>query len=101
MATLDNITKKQADTIVCLQTGRPERRRGTSKTWSQYSRQHQSQKKKMLAANVQAALSFCEEHWVPASLELVNVETGCREVLNVEDGSFSNRKSCTTLSENE
>ena len=54
VATLDNITQKQADTIVRLQTRRPEKGRGT-KTLSQYSRQHKSAKKKMLAANVQAA----------------------------------------------
>ena len=100
-ATLHSAMKKQADTIVHLRTGRSEGGRGTSsKTWSQYSRQHRNEKKKILAANVQAALSFREEHWIPVTVELVNVETSCREVLNVEDGNFS-KVSHTTLSEND
>ena len=57
-ATLHNVKEKQADTIVCLRTGRTEGGRGdSSKTWSQYS-QHQNETKKVLGANVQAALLF-------------------------------------------
>ena len=99
VATFNSVVKKQADTIVHLRTGHSEGGRGTSsKTWSQYSRQHRNEKK-ILAVNVQAALSFREEHWIPVTVELVNVDTNCREVLNVEEGTFSKVKSHTTLSE--
>ena len=101
-ATFHSVMKKQADTIVHLRTGRSEGGRGTSsKTWSQYSRQQRNEKKKILAGNVQAALSFREKHWIPVTVELVNVETSCREVLNMEDGNFSKVKSHTTLTEND
>ncbi len=88
---LHKVTRKQADTIVRLKTGRSEGGRGSStKSWSEYSRQHRCAKKKALGSDIQAALSFCEgKCYQPISVELENVETRSREILTIQDGTFS------------
>ena len=100
---LRKVVKQQTKKAVRLQTGRSEGTRGnSSKTWNQYSRQHQIQKKKCLAANMKAALSFNgDENWVPVSVKLVNTETNCLEVLNVNGGGFTKVKPHNEISDND
>ena len=87
---LHKVTRKQANMIVHLKMGRSEGGRGSSsKTWSEYSRQHRYAKKKALGLDIRAALSFCEgKCYQPISVELENIETHSREIVNVQDGTF-------------
>ena len=89
--TLKSATKKQAKVIARLKTGREENSRGSSsKTWSQYSRQQQYNKRRNLAGGIQGALSFCEEEgFKPCSVEVENVDTGQHEVIDVASGAYS------------
>lgn len=99
---LQKVTRKQADTIFRLKMGRSEKGRGSSsKSWSEYSRQHRYAKKKTLGLRIQAALSFCEgDCYEPISVELENVETHSREILDVQNGTFLEvRKDCSTSEE--
>ena len=57
---LKRTNKKQAKAIVRLKTGKT-RRRSSLKVWTDYSRQHQSRKKRDLANDLQVSLmSVCE-----------------------------------------
>ena len=87
-------SEKQAKIIVSLKTGRNEDSRGSStKKWSEYSRPHQSQKRKRLANDVKAALSFCDsEHFIPVSVDVKNSESGKEEKLDLCTGTFTKQK---------
>ena len=76
-------TEKQSRIIARLKSGQSESTRKSSKSWTQYSRQQQYNRKKQLASNIQGALSFCKEDgFKPCSIEVENTETGKHEVID-------------------
>lgn len=77
---LQRTTKEQSKTIARIKTGCLENSRGSSsKSWTDYSRQQQHNKKKTLAEKIHGALSFCEgEGFQPCTVDLENVDTGLR-----------------------
>ena len=78
-------TEKQ---IARLKSGQSERTRKSSKSWTQYSRQQQHNRKKQLASDIQGALSFCKEDgFKPYSIEVENTETGKHEVIDYSTGT--------------
>ena len=96
--TLKSTTKKQAKVIARLKTGRKENSRGSSfKSWSQYSRQQQYNKRKSLASSIQGAVSFFEdEGFKPYSVEVENVDTGQHEVIDIASGAYSQTNTPTS-----
>ena len=88
---LTKTTKQQAKTISRIKTGRSETSRGSSsKLWTEYSRQQQHNKRKTLAKGIQGALSFCEdERFRPCTLLVENIDTGNREILDINCGKYS------------
>ena len=64
------------------------KRGSSSKHWNSYSRQQQSSKRKAYARNIKAAVSCCESHFKP---EIENIDTGNREIIDLESGSFSSK----------
>ena len=94
---LKRTNKKQAKAIVRLKTGKT-RRRSSFKVWTDYSRQHQSRKKRDLANDLQVSLmSVCEnERLKPFSVEIENVDTGSRETLDLCSGAFSKKAPMTS-----
>jgi len=84
-----------------LKTGRSEGGHGSStKSWSEYSQKHHYAKRKALRSNIQAALSFCEgECYQAISIQLENIETHSRDILNVQDGTFSEVKKDSTATD--
>lgn len=89
--TLQCTTKKQSKMIARLSTGHKTNSRGpSSKSWCQYTRQQQYNKRKSLASSVQGALTFCEEEgFKPCSVEIENVDTGKHEVIDMASGVCS------------
>lgn len=90
---LRSTARQQAKAISRFRPGRSENSRGSSsKSWHQYSRQQRHNKRKMLASNVTSVLTFCSaEGFKPHFLELENIDTGCVEVLDVQNGTLSVR----------
>ena len=66
--------------------------------WNDYSRQHRSKKKRDLANSVRVSLkSVCEnERFKPFSVEIENMDTGSREILDLGSGSFSKKVTTTS-----
>ena len=91
---LQRTTKQQAKTILRIKTGHSDNCRGSSsKTWTEYSRQQRHNKRKTLAKGIQGALSFCEdENFRPCALEVENMDTGNREILNIDTGTYSKKE---------
>ena len=84
------VSKEQARAIVCLKTGKSEKSRGSSsKNWSEYCPSHRSVKKKQLVTGIKAALSACDEHFSPLSVDIQNIESGEREVLDLTKGTLT------------
>lgn len=73
---LNDITNQQAKTIVSLQTGNSVACRSTP------SSAHRSVKRKSIATDLKAALSVCDPHFVPVSVEVENVESGENDIKN-------------------
>ena len=88
---LQRTTKKQAKMITRLSTGRKAKSRGpSSKSWCQYTRQQQYNKRKSLVSSIQGVLTFCEEERFKAcSVELENIDTGKHEVVDMASGACS------------
>ena len=67
---LRSTSKKQEKTILSLKMGKTGSGRGPStKTWSSYSRPYQSTKRKQMVTEIKAALTVCDEHFVPISVD--------------------------------
>ena len=88
--TLQRMTKEQAKMIARLSTGRKTKSRGpSSKSWCQYTRQQQYNKRKSLVSSIQGVLTFCEEEGFKAcSVVLENIDTGKHEVVDMASGTF-------------
>ena len=92
---LKKTTKQQAKSILRIKTGCSETTRGSSsKSWSEYSRQQQHNKRKSLAKGIQGALSFCEdERFRPIMLEVENID---HEILDVSSGKYAKQDETLT-----
>ena len=88
--TLQRMTKKQAKMIARLSTGGKTKSQGpSSKSWCQYTRQQQYNKRKSLVSSIQGVLTFCEEGFKACSVGLENIDTGKHEVVDMASGTFS------------
>lgn len=89
-AELCKVTKEQKKTIASLHSIRGKKGRGaSSKSWEEYSRQHQRRKRKELGTGIKAV---CEGGcFTPVSIE-VAYESGVREHIDVSKGTASNPK---------
>lgn len=87
LQSLDKVSKDQARTIVSLKTGK-ERSYKSSRDWSSYSRSHQSVKRKNMITEVKAALSTCDSHFIPISVDVENVESGKVEKIDLQKGAM-------------
>ena len=89
--TLQSTAKKQAKRISRLTTGRKLTSRGpSSKSWCQYSRQQQYNKRKSLVNSIQGVLTVCKEEGFKAcSVEVENIDTGKHEIVDMASGTFS------------
>jgi hypothetical protein len=84
---LTDVTKKQAKTIVSLTTGKSVPRR-PSKSWNSYSASYRCVKRKSIATGIKAALSVCDQHFVPLSVDVENIQSGEKECIDLKSGSF-------------
>ena len=84
---LKNVTIQQARTIVSLKTGKSPHRR-SSKRWSSYSSCHRSVKRKTVVSEIKASLSVCDDHFRPLTVDVENIESGEKEVIDLESGKF-------------
>ncbi len=91
---LKKSTKEQATVIARLKTGRLEKSKGSSlRPWNECSRQQQYNREKNIANGVKAALSFCSDKgFEPCSIEILNVDTGNHEMLQIKNAMFSHNK---------
>jgi hypothetical protein len=70
------------------ETGKSSKSRG--RPWDSYSRQHKSVIKTGLANDIKrATYSVNNQHFQPISVELLNRDTGKKECLDIEHGTFS------------
>ena len=71
-----------------------KKRRSRSKHWTQYSRQQKNKIKRHVAENVKVALDIlCKSEKMKAcSVEMINIDTKAKEVLNLESGSFTTQQ---------
>lgn len=84
------VSRRQARTITALRLGRNEKAsRTSSKNWSDYSRAHQSVKRKQIVAEMKAALSSSDQHFMPVSIEVENIESGEKESIDLLKGNFN------------
>lgn len=92
--TFQKTAKDQSQTIARLAAGRLKKSRGLSeRLWSECSRQQQYNRKRRVARSIQGALSFCEgEGFKPCTIEIENIDTGNRQTLDVDSGSFSSKE---------
>ena len=92
---LRNMTKSQSKVMSQLLRNADccsQKSRGSSsKHWNSYSRQQRNSKRKAYAQNIKAATSCCEGHFKPLSMEIENIDTGNREIIDLESGSFSSK----------
>ena len=88
---LEKTCDENLKTIKRLRTGKSEKSRGRSKkSWDMYSRQHQSVIKTSLANDVKNATCFIDnQHFQPISVELINRDTGKKERLDLDKGTYS------------
>ena len=88
---LQATTKRQAKIIAKLKTGSQVNSRGSSsKSWLEYSRQQQYNKKRKLASTIKCSLSYCEdEGFKPKTAEVENIDTGRHDILDITSGTFS------------
>ena len=91
---LQKSSKQQSKVIARLRTGLSENSRKSSKPWSEYSRQQQYNRKRSVATSIQGALSFCkEEGFKPLLVEIENIDTGNREIVDASSGTFHRKES--------
>ena len=85
---LRDLSNKQSKLISVLQNGGRKCRSSCSKSWHQYSRQHQVVKRKMFADKVNSALSMFNDdpHFTPISMQ-VSLGSG-QETLDLSKGTF-------------
>ena len=90
---LTNTKEQQSKVISRLKAGHlPNSRGPSSKTWEEYSRQHRYKKRRSVAGNIQSALSFCEnEKFKPCTIELENIDTRNREILDITNCTFAKK----------
>ena len=71
-----------------------KKRRSRSKHWTQYSRQQKIKMKRQVAENVKVALDIlCKSEKMKAcSVEMINIDTKAKEVLNLDSGSFTSQQ---------
>lgn len=88
---LKSEVKKLEKTHDKISTGKSSKTRGRSKKpWGSYSRQHQFVIKTGLANDIKKATCFTDnQHFQPISVELLNRDTGKKEFLDIEHGTFS------------
>ena len=91
---LQKSSKQQSKVIARRRTGLSENSRKSSKPWSEYSRQQQYNRKRSVATSIQGALSFCkEEGFKPLLVEIENIDTGNREIVDASSGTFHRKES--------
>ena len=74
-----------------------ESKKRSTKPWKECTRQQKHNRKKVLAHDVEEALSFCEDKgFKPHSVELQNVETGEVDVLDISTGTFCDKENHET-----
>ena len=85
--------------IAKLSTGSKETSRGSaSKSWGQYSRQQQYNKRKSLASGIQGALSFCEEGCKPCSVEVddvIDIASGACSQMDISSSCVKDNSHCS------
>ena len=82
ITTLQNASKKLTKQCV---SGNPIGRGPSTRSWQSYSRQQQLNKKKKLANGIQTALQFCkEERFKACNVEIENIDTNKREIINLD-----------------
>lgn len=101
MKILADITKQRMNTIVSLQTGKHITCRQTSKSWSTYSAAHRCVKRKSIAENIKAAMSVVDEHFVPLSVDIQNVESGKKETVQLSSGKFVHKATKPSFSDDD
>ena len=87
---LRTTTKKQEKNILSLKMGKTGNGRGSSsKCWSSYSREHRIVKRKQIVTDMKAAaLTVCDKHFIPISMDIENAESGKRETINMQKGTI-------------
>lgn len=84
--TLKRANKKLTKQIT---SGNPVGRGPSTREWQTYSRQQKLNKKKKMAHGIKNALGFCEEQRFKAcSIELENVDTQKKEILDIDSGIY-------------
>ena len=67
------------------------------KKWSKCSRQQKYNRKKQVAGDIKSALNFCEmKGFKINSVELENSDTGKCEILDIKNGSFSEKENTSS-----
>ena len=70
--------------------GKSESGRGnSSKSWTSYSRQHQTIKRKHLVADIKNVVSSCSTQLEPLTMKVLNAESGEVQHLDLEKGAFT------------
>ena len=83
ITTLKNANKKLTKQYV---SGNPIGCGPSTRSWQSYSRQQQLNKKKKLANGIQTALQFCkEERFKACNVEIQNIDTNKREIINLDN----------------
>ena len=84
--TLKSENKKLTKQII---SGNSIGRGPSTRVWQSYTRQQQLNKKKKFASGIQTALQFYEqEHFKACNIEIENVDTNKREILNLESSTY-------------
>ena len=83
-------------------SGNPIGRGPSTRSWQSYSRQQQLNKKKKLANGIQTALQFCkEERFKACNVEIQNIETNKREIVNLDNKVYQPTGPTPTLTDSD
>ena len=61
----------------------------STRTWQSYSRQQQLNKKKKMASELKSTLEICEQHFKAHSIEVENIDTNKREILDLDTSVYT------------
>ena len=90
---LRKTSKEQRSIITTLQKENRKGRGASSKSWNDFSVQHQRVKRKKFVSSVTTALSVVsDQHFVPVSVEVTQTDSGRREVVDLNKGTFTNSR---------
>ena len=90
LKTLKADQQKTERSLSRLRMGKSESGRGnSSKSWTNYSRQHQTIKRKQLVADIKNVVSSCSTQLEPLTMKVLNAESGEVQHLDLEKGAFT------------